>query len=210
MRRRAVPREGESWVTTTTWLSAWLSLTRPYTTPKRSLEEKRERDLVHVQTQHETVVVFSKLFNLFTSQQKREGPCQIEWLTFMASGHSGQTEMSTSALTNYSSVREVKFLPPVADAPRLWNDGKRPLLTNSNFSAFLCVLQGQPPHPKKVLSCLNLKPGRLWLCREGRYIPNIPQGQWTGRANRWPADCPVPPPLYNREQKSPLKEKKSC
>lgn len=120
-----------------------------YTTLKRSLEEKRERDLLHVQTQHETVVVFSKLFNLFTSQLKREGPCQIEWLTFMASGYSSQTEMSTSALINYSSLREVKFLPLVADAPVSETTASGPCSQIQILARSFVFCRDPPPQPKK-------------------------------------------------------------
>lgn len=40
---------------------------------------------------------------IITSQQKREGPCQNERLTFMASGHSSQTEMSRKMKKHFSA-----------------------------------------------------------------------------------------------------------
>lgn len=218
IRRRAAPRMRECWVTATTDPPPSFKLTRPYTALKMRLEEN-ERATFCVFKLNMRWFVFSKLFNPFMSQLKREGPCQIEWLTFMASGHSRQTEMITSALISYSSVRQVKFLPPGHRCSRLWNESSS-ACSRIQILARLFVLCRNTPHkhthtythPQEtsfsLLSCLNLKPGRLWLCREGRYIPNIPRGQWTGRANRWPADCPVPPPAFNREQKSPLKGKK--
>lgn len=138
MRRRAAPRMRECRVTVTTYPPASFKLTRLYTTLKMRLEEN-ERATFCVFKLNMRWFVFSKLFNPFMSQLKREGPCQIEWLTFMASGHSSQTEMSTSALISYSSARQVKFLPP---GRRLWNEGSR---TNSNFSASICVVQEHPP-----------------------------------------------------------------